>query len=38
LGRREINDSEIAKFKSELESMGIQRLLDIYKEIYEAQK
>ncbi|MBO5322512.1 MAG: extracellular solute-binding protein [Oscillospiraceae bacterium] len=38
LGRREINDTELAKFKSELESMGIQRLLDIYKEIYAAQQ
>lgn len=38
MGRREINDSEIANFKSELEAMGIDRLLDIYKTIYEAQK
>ena len=34
----EINDEEIAAFKKELNNMGIEELLEIYKEIYVASK
>lgn len=38
MGNREINDEEIATFKEELNNMGIEELLEIYKEIYIASK
>ena len=38
MGNRKINDEEIAAFKEELNNMGIEELLEIYKEIYIASK